>query len=233
MKKEKHNRSFAWRIVRCFLKLFKRKPKFIFLGEGFKDQAICLSNHVGAHGPLVLELYFPKLFRFWGIHNMNEGARARFKYLSTIYFHEKKHLPKFLAFFISIFATPVMGIFYLGIRLLSTYNDPRLVKTFHKSLEVLKKGQNIIIFPENSSDGYHDVLKEYFAGFYILAKKAYEKGMDLDIYNMYINKKKRIVVVDKPIKFSELLKLNKKKEEVAEMFKERANELGSMNFNVK
>ena len=97
----------------------------------------------------------------------------------------------------------------------------------------MKKEQNIIIFPENSSDGYHDVLKEYFAGFYILAKKAYEKGMDLDIYNMYINKKKRIVVVDKPIKFSELLKLNKKKEEVAEMFKERANELGSMNFNVK
>ena len=97
MIKLKHNRTKSWRFVKCILRLFKKKPSFVFLGEEFSDQSIYLSNHVGAKGPLTLELYFPKLFRFWGIHNMNEGFISRFKYLSTTYFHEKKHLCKFSA----------------------------------------------------------------------------------------------------------------------------------------
>lgn len=230
MIEKKHNRTRTWRFIKCILRLFKRKPQFIFLGEKFSDQAIYLSNHVGAKGPLTLELYFPKLFRFWGVHSMNDGFKSRFKYLSTTYFHEKKHLNKFLAFLIAIPATPVMGIFYAGIRLLPTYNDGRMVKTLYKSIEILKDKQNIIIFPENSSDGYHDVLKEYFAGFYVLAKKAFAEGMNLKIFNMYYQKKGNKIIVDKPISFSELSNLKKTKEEIAEMFRFRANELGKMNL---
>ena len=224
------NRHIGWRGIKCILRVFKRKPKFIFLGEEFKDQAIYISNHVAAQGPLMYELYFPKAFRFWGIHNMAEGFKEKYLYLSTTYFQGKKHFPKFIAKFISIFATPVMAVFYWGINLLPTYQDARLVKTVNKSLEILKNNQSILIFPENSTDGYHDVLKEYFAGFYLLAKKAYEKGMDLPIYNMYYQKKNCRVVVDKPIKYSELLVLNLSKEEIADMFRVRANELGQMEF---
>lgn len=228
MSNKKYNRTKSWRFVKVILRIFKRRPKFKFLGEQFTDRAIYLSNHVGASGPLTLELYFPKLFRFWGVHSMNDGAKSRFKYLSTTYFHEKKHLWKPLAFLIAIVATPVMGVFYAGIRLLPTYNDGRVGKTINKSIEILKDNQSIIIFPENSSDGYHDVLKQYFAGFYVLAKKAFSEGMNLKIYNMYYQKKKNCFVVDKPIPFSDLTVLNKSREEIAEMFRIRANELGQM-----
>lgn len=228
--KKKHNRNRVWIGFRYFLKIFKRKPTYIFLGEEFKDQAIYLSNHVGAQGPLLYELYFPKLFRFWGVHDMNDGFKSRFKYLSTTYFHDKKHMPKWLAFIIAIPATPVMSIFYKGIRLIPTYTDYRLIKSVKMSLNEIDQGNSLIIFPENSSDGYHKVLTQYFPGFYILAKKAYEKGLDLDIYNMYYHRKQKKVVVDKPIKFSELEALNLEKEVIAEMFKDRANELGAMKF---
>ena len=224
------NRHIIWRGIKWILRIFKRKPKFIFLGEEFKDQAIYLSNHVAAQGPLTYELYFPKAFRFWGIHNMTEGFKEKYVYLSTTYFQGKKHFPKFIAKFISIFATPVMSVFYWGINLLPTYQDVRLAKTVNRSLEILQNNQSILIFPENSMDGYHDILKEYFAGFYLLAKKAYEKSMDLQIYNMYYQRKKRNVIVDKPIKYSELAAMNLSKEEIAEMFRVRANELGQMEF---
>ena len=226
----KNNRNIIWKGIKCILKIFKRKPKFVFLGEGFSEQAIYLSNHVAAQGPLTYELYFPKAFRFWGIHSMTEGFREKYKYLSTTYFQGKKHFPAFIAKFISIFATPVMAVFYWGINLLPTYQDARLAKTINKSLEILKNNQAIIIFPENSSDGYHDILKEYFAGFYLLAKKAFERGMDLPIYNMYYQNKNRRVIVDNPIRYSELLAMNLTKDEIAEMFRVRANELGQMDF---
>ena len=91
-------------------------------------------------------MYFPKQFRFWGTHEMNEGIKEEFKYLSTIYFHQKKHLPKFLAFFIAIFASPVMAIFYKGINLISTYKDIRLLNTFKQSFKTLDNKESIIIF---------------------------------------------------------------------------------------
>lgn len=227
---KKTNRHIIWRGIKVILKIFKRKPKYIFLGEEFTDQAIYLSNHVAAHGPLTYELYFPKLFRFWGVHNMNENFKEKYLYLSTTYFQGKKHMSKFCAKFCAVFATPVMGLFYWGIKLLPTYTDARLVKTVKKSIEILKNNQSILIFPEDSSDGYHDVLKEYFSGFFILAKKAFEKeGLDLPIYNMYYQRKNKRVIVDKPIKYSDLVKLNLSKEGIAEMFRVRANELGKMN----
>lgn len=228
---QRNNRKKWWCFILNILQIFKRKPKFIILGEELEDQAIYLCNHVGASGPLTLELYFPKLFRFWGTHEMNEGMKNRFKYLSTIYFHQKKHLPKFLAFFISIFATPVMTIFYKGIRLISTYTDARLVNTFKQSFEVLDQKQSIIIFPEDSSKGYYAHLTKYFAGFVKLAEKSYQRGQDLLIYNMYYQKKKNIIVVDQPIKYSEIKMWNLSKEEIAEKFRTRANELGEMEFD--
>ena len=54
--------------------------------------------------------------------------------------------------------------------------------------------------------------------------------MDLPIYNMYYQRKKRKVIVDKSIKYTELAVMNLTKEQIAEMFRVRANELGQMVF---
>ena len=227
------NRKKWWNFILSIFKIFKRKPKFVLLGDKLEDQSIYLCNHVGASGPLTLELYFPKLFRSWGTYEMNEGMKERFKYLSTTYFHQKKHLPKFLAFFISIFATPLMTLFYKGIRLISTYKDIRLVNAFKQSFETLDKNESIVIFPEDSSNGYFEHLTKYFPGFVMLAEKSYARGDDLLIYNMYYQKKNNIIVVDNPIRYSEIKKWNLSREEVAEKFRVRANELGEMKFNKK
>lgn len=70
---KKTNRKKWWNSILSILRIFKRKPKFIFLEGEFQDQAIYLCNHFGASSPLTLEIYFPKQFRFWGIHEMDEG----------------------------------------------------------------------------------------------------------------------------------------------------------------
>ena len=57
-------RRVWFKCVKAILKIFIKKPKFVFLGEEFKDQSLILSNHVGSTGPLTLEMHFPKPFRF-------------------------------------------------------------------------------------------------------------------------------------------------------------------------
>lgn len=213
---------------KCILKIFTKKPKFIYLGEKPQEPSLHLCNHVGSKGPLRLELYYEHNFRFWGTHEMNEGAKSTYKYLSTTYFQGKKHMKPFFAKVIGFIATPILNLIYLGLNLISTYQDMRLKKTFRESLNTLKNNQSIIIFPENSTDGYFDELIEFNEGFVFLLEMAYQRGLDLPIYTMYFQRKHNRYIVDKKIMYSDLLKLNLTKEELAEKFRIRCNQLGKM-----
>lgn len=221
-----YKRGKFFNFVKSIMKIFVMKPKYVFLGDSFSDNAIYLTNHIGAKVPIKLELYFPIEMRMWGTYEMNSTYKNRFIYLYKIYFHKKKHMWKWLSFIVAIFATPIMTCFYKGMHLISTYPDGRIFSSMKESLSVLYKDKkSVVIFPENSSDGYHDELKEFYCGFYSLASLCYEKGLDLPIYLMYFQRKTNICVVDKPVMFSTLLASGLDKNEIAENFKNRANEL--------
>lgn len=230
MEKKYNNRKPFWCGIKRFLRLVTRKPKFLFIGENkeFEDRALYLCNHVGLYGPYGLELYFPRQFKFWGIYLMAEGFKNRFYYLYNIHFHKINRVPKIFSFLVTLIAAPLMSLFYWGMQVIPTYPDARLIKTYRLSLQALNRNESIIIFPEDSNDGYNDVMTLYYSGFYVLAKKALEKGMDLSIYNLYYKRKKNTYIVDEPIKFSELLKITPDKESMAEFIKNRANALGSL-----
>ena len=231
MKKRKKNlakRSLWFRVVKCFLKIFIRRPEYVFLGEQFAEKSIILSNHVGAKGPLSHELYFPKPFRVWGTYEMNMGLGQVYKYLSQTYFHEKKHWKKFWASAFSMIAAPFAYLFYRGLKLIPTYRDYRLKRTFDISNKVLDDGLSLIIFPEDSHDGYQDEIKKFFPGFLVLAYHRLKKGEDLPIFVSYLNKDTGKYVIDAPIMTSELYAMGKTREEVAEILRDRCNQLGKM-----
>lgn len=231
MKKEKRKklRGKGHKLF-SFLKLFVKKPKIVYLGEKIKSPSIILSNHAGTSAPLTLDLYLDVPFRFWGTYEMNGNFGSVYKYLSEIFYHQKKHWNLFLARLFCIIAAPVAMMFYRGLNLISTYKDHRFKKTIEESIKTLKDGNSVLIFPEDSSTGYHDNLTSFFGGFATLAKLCYKKGMDLPIYVSYYIKKSKTYVVDKPILFSELTKDGFNKEKIAKRLCDRTNELKDLNF---
>lgn len=218
-------------MVKAFLKIFIRKPKYVFLGEQFTDKAIVLSNHVASKGPLCNELYFPKQFCFWGTYEMNMDLCEVYKYLSVTYFYNKKHWNLFWSRLFCLIAAPCAYLFYRGLNLIPTYTDHRLKKTFDITHQVLDEGASVIIFPEDSHDGYHNHLAKFYPGFVTLAYSRLRKGEDLPIYLCYLNKANNTYVVDKPIFASKLFSSGKAKEDIAEQFRKRCNELGEMSKN--
>lgn len=227
-KKKKPIRSPLFRCLKGFLKIFIRKPKVVNLNEDkeLEESAIYLSNHVGATVPLKLELYFPHNFKFWGTHEMVFTYKERWQYLAHIYFKNKKHKSTFGSKVLATLVCPFMSMFYRGMKLIPTYTDGRSLGTIKFSTDFLNEGNSVIIFPENSSDGYHDVLTQYFAGFVLLAKNVFKKfGKNVKIYNMYYKKKGNTLIIDKYVTIKDILAKNKDIHEVAEHFKNRANEL--------
>lgn len=234
-KTEKNNvqkRKWWFRLLKKLTKGRYKQPTFVYLGEKFGNSSVILSNHEGTDAPMSLELYCDKPIRMWGAHEMNSGLVKMYKYQTRVYYHEKKHWNLHLARLFCLLASPLTNLFYKGLNLISTYHDGRFFNTLRQSVTALKNGENIVIFPENSSNGYLEELEGFYMGFTALCTQCAKKGMDVPIYVTYFRKKDLLYIVDKPILYSQLIKNGETKEEVAERLLKRCNELGKMEFDI-
>lgn len=230
-KKKKLVKRGKWwfRGLKKVMSIRYKEPKFIFLGEEFEDGSVILSNHEGTDAPMSLEMYLDKPLRMWGTHEMNSGLRKMYAYQTKVYYHEKKGWNLFLARLFCLLASPLTNLFYSGFTLISTYKDERFMKTIKESLETVRNKQSIVIFPEDSKNGYLPQLEGFFLGFAAFAEVALKRGIDLPIVVSYFNKKEKTYIFDNPVKYSELKKYGGK-EEIAQKLLERCNELGRMSF---
>lgn len=111
-------------------------------------------------------------------------------------------------------------------KVIPTYTDLRLMKTLKISADTLNSNEAVLIFPENSDNGYFDVLSEFNAGFVALSMFYHKKyNYDLPVYPIYFSSKYKMLLIDKPQYIQEFVKKGYTREEIAEWFKKRTNEL--------
>lgn len=230
-KKTKAKRKLYFRILKKLMKSRYKEPRFIYLGEQFENGALILSNHEGTDSPMSLEIYCDKPIRMWGTAEMNSGLISLYQYQTKVYYHEKKHWNIHLARLFCLLASPLTWLFYSGFDLISTYRDARLVTTLRESIASLKSGDNIVVFPEDSTNGYLSELEGFHEGFVLLADVCKKKGMDLPIYVSYFRKSDKTYIFDAPILYSELSAIYQSREEIAKYLCNRCNELGKMQFD--
>ena len=224
-------RKWYFKALKKVMKIRYKKPEFIYLdGCDIKQGSIILSNHEGTDAPMAFEIYHKSNFRMWGAHEMNSGLIKLYKYQTKVYYHEKKHWNIHAARAFCLIASPLTNLFYSGLNLISTYKDSRFIKTIKESYASLKDGQNIIIYPEDSTNGYLSELESFHAGFTMLCEYCKRKGYDVPIYVSYYKKEENTYVIDKPVMYSELSKGDENREQIARRLCDRCNELGKMTF---
>jgi len=230
-KKTKKKRKLWYKVLKQIMKIRYKRPTFVYLGEKFREGGIIISNHEGTDAPMSLEIYNPAPFRMWGAHEMNSGLKEMYKYQTKVYYHEKKGWNLHLARLFCLLASPLTNLFYKGLNLISTYQDARVFKTIKESVASIKEGQNIVIFPEDSTNGYLEELEGFHLGFIMLAEVCKKAGIDVPIYVTYYKKKERVYIIDKPIMYSEISSHGETKEEISKKLLDRCNELGRMTFD--
>ncbi len=220
-----------FRVVKSIMRFFIDEPEFIYLGDEITEPTIILSNHVGTSAPLAWELYGKLPFRFWGASEMNSGLINLYKYQTKVFYHEKKHWNLHLARLFCIIASPLTYMFYKGINLISTYRNINFKKTISESIDTVKNGMSVIIFPEISDKGYLDVLEGFHPGFTLLGSMLLRKGIDAQITVAYYKKREHRYIVDSPVRLSEIFIEGASREEIAQRLCDRCNALGQMNIH--
>lgn len=228
--KPKQKRKLYFRALKRIMRVRYKEPTFVYLGEKIGNGSVILSNHEGTDAPMSLEIYLDRPLRMWGAYEMNSGVPTLYKYQTKVYYHQKKHWNIHLARLFCLIASPLTYLFYSGLGLISTYKDARFVKTIRESIETIKSGDNIVIYPEVSDNGYLAELEAFHGGFAVFAEIAKKRGIDLKIYVSYYRKSDCLYIIDRPVMYSELIADGADRETVVRRLCDRCNELGRMTF---
>lgn len=229
-KKQKQNvinkKQPVWRRTRKILKLFFKKPEIISLSGELPTKAMYVANHAAMFGPVMYNLYMPIPIAPWGAYPMTENYKSRYNYLRNVYFIQKRHKTKFAATILASFEAALSIYFYRGLRVIPSYNDNRFIKTIRLSMDVLNNDIGVMIFPEDSDEGYHEVLTSFHAGFVELAKYYGKKNdEDIPIYPVYYHAKKRKLIIGNPSKISDYTAKGMSRQEIAADFCKQVNDL--------
>ena len=216
----------VWSVVRRIIKPFVKVKSVEFEGEQFPDTCIIVSNHDKKRGPVVFEINLPIHHITWGAHQMIGNYKDRFLYLRDVFYMQKNGVKKFPATLRAGFEAIFSIYFYRGIKVLPTYPDRRFLKSIRYSMQVLESGAAISLYPEDSDQGYFEVMTHFHPGFIMLSSTYFKKtGVDLPVFPMYYGRKKNKIVVGKPLYVQELFKQGLTRDEIAETFQNEVNRL--------
>lgn len=217
----------VYNIVRCVLRLRYKKPQIINLAGEIQEGSIVVANHSGKNGPPALDLHYPAFTAKWGAHEMLGNYAGRRAYLRDILYIKKcGKKPGFRTSFKASLEAIFSIYIYRGMRFLPTYQDGRFATTLRNSVQVLDAGISVMIYPENSNEGYKDVLTEFFPGFVMLAEKYYrQKGKDVPIYPVYYSLPKRIMVIGKPLFVQDMVREGLDRYQIAQRYCDAVNAL--------
>ena len=219
-------RQPVWRIFRPILKPFFRVKNVEFLGEKFPEKCIIISNHNNKTGPMVFELNLPTYHVTWGAYQMLGSYKMRFRYLRDVLYIQKNGVNKFKATLKASFEALFSIYFYRGMKVLPSYPDARFRRTLQYSMECLESGRSISLYPEDSNQGYFDEMTHFFPGFVMLSQQYYKKnGEDLPVFPAYYGRKKKKIVVGKPLYVQDFVKQGLDREQIADKFRQEVNQL--------
>lgn len=211
--------------VKAIMRLFHKKIKTISLDGKLDDKCLYLINHANKYGPILYELYFPVYNVKWGASPMLGSYGERRRYLRDVLYIQKNGYGRAKASFKSFFEAFFSAFFYKGMKMVPTYPDARLVKTIKKSVEILNESA-VMIFPEDSSGGYFEVMNKFLSGFVLVAEQYFRKNQkDIPMRACYYSKKRRLIVVDEPCYLQNLKGEGLDRDQIAEALRIRVNAL--------
>jgi 1-acyl-sn-glycerol-3-phosphate acyltransferase len=188
------------------LKLRIRGRGNVFRCLATGEPLIIVSNHIGSFGPLSIISSLPLKLYPWVGHEVTElrkVARRLQKEFTELELKLRPPLSVWLARLIGRICVFIMK----DLQAIPVYASSRRIRdTLQRSLELLLKGRNILVFPENKDHPINEVLGDFSTGFLAMARLYYEKTRKaISFLPVAVNQKVKGIKIGKPIRFDSSL----------------------------
>lgn len=214
--------GMLYQAIRGAVRLFSRKWETVWEEPYDGSLAVFCPNHAGAMGPISMCAHFELTDSCYswmnsGMMNAKEvpayvrqdfwwepGCKMEPLYSATIPYVAAAIIPPILR---SAPGVPV-------------YHDSRVIKTFRRSIELLKEGKNLIIFTEQPA-GHGMSAAELNKGWLQIGPMAWRTlKVALKFYPVHIDLKQRRITVARPVAYQPELPLKEQEATILEAVKQ-------------
>ncbi len=197
---EKKRGRHLYLVIRWLVWLFS--PKYRTVGEENIPQGACVivGNHCHMYGPIAGELYIPGDHAVWCAGEMMDRKEAA-AYAYQDFWSAK---PKALRWFYRILSrliAPLAEIIFTNAHTIGVYHDARVLSTFRESIEKLREGTRVVIFPEHY-DRHNNIVYDFQDRFIDIARMYYGKtGEELQFVPLYVCPRLKTLSYGEPVTF--------------------------------
>lgn len=166
-----------------------------------KEPCIIVGNHAQMYGPIAAELYLPRPHHIWCIGEMMNRKEVPAYAFQDFWSMKPKAMHWFWHLMSHVIA-PLAEYVLTHVHSIAVYHDTRVMNTFRTSMEKLKAGSDIIIFPEKH-EPYNTIVCGFQEHFADLAGLYYRRtGTVLCFVPMYTAPKLKGMYFGEPVRYN-------------------------------
>lgn len=226
MKKNKKKPLF-FKFFVLIVRIFYRKRKLVGVENIPSEASLIIGNHAQIHGPVSSQLFYDRYKYIWCIGEMTKLKEVPAYAYKDFWMYKPKYIRWFYKV-VSYLIAPISAYLFSRADTIPVYKDSRMRTTINMTLEKLRDGADVIIFPEEHTE-FNEIINEFQTRFIDLARFYYRKyGVEISFVPMYNAAKLKTIVFGKPIKYDSTLDIetqrimicNYLKEEITRIAKE-------------
>ncbi len=207
--------SLLYKIVKWFVWLFS--PKFNVVGtENLpQDATLIVGNHSQMYGPIACEFYTPGKHYTWCAGEMM-SVKTVPKYAFNDFWSQKPLWLQPFYKFLSVIIAPLASLIFNNADTIGVFRDTRILATFKSTINRLKQGANVVVFPEHDVK-HNNIIYDFQDKFIDIAKLYYKKtGKALSFAPMYIAPKLKTMYIGVPTIFNPNLPMEEERKRICE-----------------
>ena len=178
-------------------------PKYRLYGTENLPQEPCviIGNHCQMYGPIAAELYMPRPHYIWCIGEMMDRKEVPAYAFRDFWSMKPRSLHWFYRLLSHLIA-PLAEYVFTHAHTIPVYHDTRVMTTFRQSVDRLKEGADVVIFPEKS-EPYNGILWQFQEHFADLAGLYYRKtGKAVCFVPMYTAPRLKSIHFGEPVRYN-------------------------------
>ena len=216
-------------LLKAVLTFFFRRPRIICNEQILPGKPVVfICNHLDSYGPIITSLYFPYPFKPW-IHAHMMTPDLCPDYLEADFIRKTlKWRPPFSKWLAGLLAPLCISLFN-SVEAIPVYRGRmRIRDTMKISLDVLTRGDNLLIFPENPKKKYIEHVRDFHTGFVNLGRSYFgAAGKCLAFYPVFISKKERTIRIGPPALYNPEKEFFREKERILEYLRKTINDMAA------
>lgn len=190
------------------------------------ETVVYIAHHQNLFGPFLVLLWYPRILRVWMLHVFLSQPACYDQYVNYTFskrFGWNRTIAKLVAYPLSFGISKLMQ----SGRGIPVYRGSRkIVNTFQISVEALKNGERIAIFPDVDYTDSSPNTKALYEGFLHLDKYYYRQtNRHISFIPLYVSKHKKTIYTKQKIRFRDGIPFDDEKDYVINQIQQELNRL--------